>query len=312
MTRGILELGLVSSEGIPAADDNVEVRFKRDGKSVDPVRGLAFPPIHHFELAAFPEVAVWTFEILPSRFRPRNCGAFALTNGETVRRRITVLRRPDKWAARFTPWASLGVDFEKLKALLDASSRVALIDGGKPLGSFSGRRYDDAGTKPLILAKATLLNLAAKLSRETAPGGAPWFDGIQEVLGVGRERMLALVSARIANDVERLAATQPDGYRASPAKNHRKNIPAGYTIERITSVKTDERKGNLQLTVARVRDAKGKARVVADIDIDENGRFVSHMLDVFKHKHTGGTHPFDVHECLQLCYGLFDSGYRLV
>lgn len=311
MNSGFLELGLVSAEGVPAADDNVEVRFKRDNKPVDPVRALAFPPLHVFELAAFPAVSVWSFELLPSRYRSRNGGAFALTQGETVKRRITVLRRPDKWTARFTPWAALGPDFDKLKTLLASSAQVALIESGKPVGLFAEAAYDDVDAKPLILAKATLLNIAAKLNREAAPGGASWLDGLQEVLAMGRERIVAHATTKLANDVERLAEKQPEGYKVSPAKNHRKNIPSAFTIERITSVKTEESKGNLQLTVARVRDAKGKARIVADIDIDENGRFVRHMLDVFKHKHTGGTHPFDIHECLQLSYGHFDAGYRL-
>jgi hypothetical protein len=63
----------------------------------------------------------------------------------------------------------------------------------------------------------------------------------------------------------------------------------------------------------------GSAEVMwlLDTDIDENGQFVKHLYDaLFKHKFTGGTHPFDIHECLKkkalIAERSLDLGYELV
>ena len=55
-------------------------------------------------------------------------------------------------------------------------------------------------------------------------------------------------------------------------------------------------------------------QVLLDADIDESGDLLGHVLDLFKHKVTGGTHPHDIHELLVLQEGTgegFDLGYRL-
>jgi hypothetical protein len=54
--------------------------------------------------------------------------------------------------------------------------------------------------------------------------------------------------------------------------------------------------------------------VLLDADIDERGDLLGHFLDLFKHKVTGRTHPFDIHELLVLQAGngpRFDPGYHL-
>jgi len=42
-----------------------------------------------------------------------------------------------------------------------------------------------------------------------------------------------------------------------------------------------------------------------------SGALISHVLDLFKHKVTGGTHPFDIHEILRLMFH-HPLGYTLV
>jgi len=78
------------------------------------------------------------------------------------------------------------------------------------------------------------------------------------------------------------------------------------------SVKTTEDKGNLQLTLSPATDPSGAAVTLLDADIDENGTLLGHLADLFKHKFTGGTHPYDIHEFLRLEDQSRPLSYRLV
>jgi hypothetical protein len=63
--------------------------------------------------------------------------------------------------------------------------------------------------------------------------------------------------------------------------------------------------GNLQLTFAT--NAQEQFAVDADLD-DHQG--IKHAFDVIKHKFSGDTHPYDIHEVLVKFHGI-DPGYRL-
>jgi hypothetical protein len=63
--------------------------------------------------------------------------------------------------------------------------------------------------------------------------------------------------------------------------------------------------GNLQLTFAT--NAQEQFAVDADLD-DHQG--IKHAFDVIKHKFSGDTHPYDIHEVLVKFQGI-DPGYRL-
>ncbi len=51
---------------------------------------------------------------------------------------------------------------------------------------------------------------------------------------------------------------------------------------------------------------------ILDADLDENGKLMAHLADLFKHRFTGGTHPFDIHEYLVLEDPVRSLGYELV
>ena len=51
---------------------------------------------------------------------------------------------------------------------------------------------------------------------------------------------------------------------------------------------------------------------LVDADIDEHGTFWGHLGDLIKHRFTGGTHPYDIHEYLLLRRPTLNLGYRLV
>ncbi|MBA3439270.1 MAG: hypothetical protein H0T92_05310 [Pyrinomonadaceae bacterium] len=70
--------------------------------------------------------------------------------------------------------------------------------------------------------------------------------------------------------------------------------------------------GNVQLTIAPGRYASGNDILLLDADIEETGALFKHLADLFKHKFTGGTHPFDIYEYLALTHRNRPRGYELI
>ncbi len=72
-------------------------------------------------------------------------------------------------------------------------------------------------------------------------------------------------------------------YEATPAENHRPNVPAALQsrIVEMVSLKSTHARGNVQLTLTRLRDPE---EFLLDADIDESGELLRHLLDLFKHK----------------------------
>jgi hypothetical protein len=315
--KGFFDLGLLDVRGQIAHDESTDVRFLRgrDRHVVLEAPGLEFPPRHLFELPAFPQASNLLCEVTPSRFRHRETGFFTLTDRERVSRSLTILRLPEKWNARFERWKDLPSEFAALKNLLGNSPDLKVI-GGKALGTFSDGAYDDVDDYRTILAKASLLNLYAKLSRLEEPTGSnrSWFSFVVRLLEIGRERLIALADPALAPVVERVRQNlgQFSGYRAAEdPEGHRRNVPEPMQsrIRRIISIKSREDQANLQLSVFTTDDP---SLVIVDADIDENGELLAHLADVFKHWFTGGTHPFDIHEYLALTDQDLRLGYELV
>lgn len=315
--KGFFDLGLLDVRGQIATDESTDIRFLRgsDRRVLQDHRGLAFPPRRRFELPAFPQAQNLFCEITPGRFRHRQSGFFTLTDRETISRSLTVLRLPDKWNARFDRWRQLSARFAALKTALGNSPDLKVI-GGRTLGAFVDTAYDDVDDDRTILAKASLLNLHAKLSGFIEPTGTnrSWFSFIAKILEIGRERLIALVDPAMAGIVETVRSNLDrfEEYRAAEdPEGHRKNVPEPLRgrVQRIFSVKSDERNANVQVTVFTTDDPN---LVILDADIDENGELLAHLADVFKHWFTGGTHPFDVHEYLILADQDLQTGYELV
>ena len=230
-------------------------------------------------------------------------GIFTLTDGKTITRQPTVFRIPNLWNASFVKWANLGDPFKPLRDALNASPDVR-VKGGRLLGKFVTNTYNgvDSGDRVTVHAKACLLNLFGKLIncvKEPTFNRKPWFGFVQQILEIGRERLIALVEeemlvrvTKIHTDIDQF----PD-YKRTPVGDHNRNIPAGFTFSKssMVSVKTKEDTGNLQLTLTPATDAEGKSVTILDADIDENGKLMAHLGNLFKHAFTGGTHPFDIH-----------------
>lgn len=319
--RGTLELTLLHADGTPAPDPRTIVTFLRmPGGDEIGRRSVSFPPRpRRFAVPAFPDEHAVGCVITPQRYRHREVGVFTLTDGETIRRQPNVFRLPHRWEPSFTKWASLPRALSALKRLLSASPDVR-VKGGRRLGSFTAATYDDVDPADRVAAnaKACLLNLFVKLeaTREPVFGRRPWARFLTAVLEIDRERVIALAEEELFARVSEIHANvdRHEQYKRTPVGDHGKNIPAGFTFRRadMVSIKTREDHGNVQLTVTKAADASRAPVTILDADIDENGRLMAHLADLFKHKFTGGTHPFDIHEYLLLEVPGRALGYTLV
>jgi hypothetical protein len=321
--KGFLRLSLLDVRGQQAVDTDTQIDVvKLDGGAARILRfqDLSFPPVNRLELPAFPKINNLFCEVLPKRYRHCKTDIFSLNDGEEREYELRVVRAPKQWKAQFTPWNQLPVNCEWLKKVLERST-VKVIKG-ETLGQFTGDKYDQAGAERTVLAKASLLNLFAKLKLTPEPigGQRPWFSFIERILVIDRERLFALVDPEMGEIVKRIRENigQFSHYEKSVAKDHinklKESLPE-YRISRseIISVKTNERHANLQLTLAPARDPAGNNVMLLDADIDENGDLLNHLIDVtLLHPTSGGTHPFDIHEYLLRSHRNLQLGYELL
>jgi len=316
--QGFFQLGLLDVAGRPVNESNVKVRFLRisENQAISSAAELKFPPPHRFSVPAFPQESNLLCEVTAPRYRQRRSGIFTLTDGETIIRNLTLLRRPDKFSASFTLWDQLPSLFLPLKDVLKKSSAVK-VKGGKLLGKFTEAAYDGVTQKVEVSAKAALLNLYTKLTdlKEPTAGKEPWFSFVREVVEIGHERFIAVVNPKMGEIIRNIKNNIGGfkDYKNTPAQNHFGNIPAGFRVQKskMFSIKSTEDHGNIQLTMALGKDASGNELFILDADIDENGQLMAHLADLFKHKFTGGTHPFDIHEYLALSHPNRPLGYEL-
>lgn len=265
---------------------------------------------------------VMVCEVDPKRYRFAFSPVFFGTPGTQVRKTIVLWREPAEWTPAFTAWSDLPRPFAPLKKVLRASRDIALFDRRHP-GSVIApllveQAYDTLDGRDATLAKTALLNIWFRLdsTREPIGGERSWFSFVTRIVSIGRERMLAMVDpamhalvCQVHEHVDRFSAD----YERTPAENHRPNVPATLQprIVDMVSVKSTHRHGNFQLTLTRLREPD---EVLLDADIDESGDLLGHLLDLFKHKISGGTHPHDIHEIFLHQRGTaagLDLGYRL-
>ena len=259
-------------------------------------------------------------EIDAKRFRFVHSPVFFRSPGPPVRKQSQLFREPKAWTPRFTRWNDLPVAFGGLQRVLAVSPKVTLFREVQPIGDLLVEAaYDGMSGEEVTLAKTALLNSHFRLNRTLEPVSAnrSWFSFVLRLIAIGRERFLAFVEPEMETLVREIH-THIDQFRAdyerTPTENHRGNVPAALQsrITSMVSIKSTHRKGNFQLTLTHL---SGPDEVLLDADIDENGDLLGHLLDLFKHKITGGTHPHDIHELLVLQEGQtagFDLGYRLV
>ena len=322
--EGFLELKLLDVVGNPANEPKLRVVFFRvEGNKQlgSAITGLSVPPALRFKLPAFPQEKRLYCRVEPSRYRLRNSETFQLTDGQTTTREVHVMRRSDSWKPDFVEWDDLDALFTPLKKVLERSSNVK-VKSGATLGLFTAGAYNSVADGEVeaktVIAKTALLNLYTKLSTMIEPINKvePWFSFVREIHVIGRERFIASVEPRMGDlirEVKKNLSKFKD-YKDTPAQNHFENFPASLQVQKskMFSVKSDEDHANVQLTIAPGKDSNGNEAFYLDADIDENGRLLAHMLDLFKHKISGGTHPHDIHEYLTKVHRGRPLGYNLV
>lgn len=260
--------------------------------------------------------STYRVELNPSRFSP------ALRVLSVVKDDLevtgTMIRRATQWTPTFTPWAGLGAGFAALQTVLSASPALRIGRVTAPV-AFIKSEYDNVAPddESRVFAKASLLNMYGLLTAEPRPGtaGGNWFDGISELLLATRERVIGRIDDSDAKLIERIDRGAHSGrYKSAPAVKHVDNfreIP-GFVFDpkKLVSIKTKDKFGNIQLTVAR-GTLDGASAVLVDADCDENGQAFAHLLDLPKHAVTGGTNPFEIHEILAHRDPVRDLGYLL-
>jgi hypothetical protein len=258
-------------------------------------------------------------ELDTKRFRFAHSPVFFRSPGRPITKKTQLLREPKEWTPRFTRWSDLPPGFADLKRVLRTSPDVTLFKAPQSIapllveGSYDGMSGDD-----IIMAKTALLNAHYRLNTVREPVSARnWFSFVSRIVAIGRERFLAFVDPEMETLVRQIHANIEEfraDYERTPSENHRGNVPADLQprISSMISIKSSHSKGNFQLTLTHL---SAPDEVLLDVDIDENGELLGHIVDLFKHKITGGTHPHDIHELLVLQEGEspgFDLGYRLI
>ncbi|MEO6010840.1 MAG: hypothetical protein ABIU38_22525 [Vicinamibacteraceae bacterium] len=257
------------------------------------------------------------------RYRFARSPVFMTATGSSHAFDGSLLREPDEWRPRFTPWASLSDLFERLREVLRGSEDIALLDTDRTLPSFADAAYDAVADlkadRKAVLAKTALLNIYYRLRTAGPPiaGAEPWFSFVQKVIAIDKERVLAYVEpemARVVREVLDSIEHFKDDFEPADSSLHRKNVPAALQprIRKMFSIKSSHDQGNYQLTIIELG---GPDAVLLDADIDESGTFWGHARDLFKHVVTGGTHPVDIHEILvrqERTTPGFDLGYALI
>jgi hypothetical protein len=319
---GKLGLTIRNVENQPALDPNTRIDVKRkDGMAILRFKELNLPLNGQLEIPAFPQESNLFCDVTPKRYRNFRTEYFTLLTSAPGTIEARAMRLPKQWGVRFTAWNQLSADFTPIKTVLE-NSNVKVIKGEK-LGKFAENKYDAVSAEKTVLAKTALLNLFAKMSVLPEPVGEmrPWFSFVDRILAVDKERFYAVVDGEMGEIVKHVKANlhKFKTYESVVADNHfeklQETLPEFRIIRsKMFSVKTDDRNGNLQLTMAPARDlATGADALLLDADIDENGNLLKHLIDVlFVHPFNGGTHPFDIHEYLVLAHPSRALGYEMV
>jgi hypothetical protein len=320
--QGVLKLSLKDVRDQLAVDPDTKIdAIRLDGAAMTiGTFNLRFPTDQGLRLPAFPQARNLVCEVKPRRYRHCKTDIFSLTDGKVLPFEMRVVRNPKEWQAQFTLWNQLSSRFEGLKSILDIS-RIKVINGPS-LGKFTNDIYDQITDTRTVMAKASMLNIFTKLMLTPEPIGGmhPWFSFIRQILLIDRERFFAIVDPEMGEIFKRILQNidEFNHYKKADHSLHvnrlEQNLP-GFRIfkSKIRSLKTDERHANLQFTLAPATDASGNDVLLLDVDIDEHGVLLNHLIDVILvHPINGGTHPFDVHEYLRRSHRNLEFGYELI
>jgi len=230
------------------------------------------------DVPAFP-TGNWLVEIFPGKYRIKSVFLDLPSNGERTIRE------------------TLFVDPGRVKAVLPTANDIQTMSRWSALRDVLGKstiQYDALKDQQ----KAGLLNLFAKMSDDSAAGAWEHMVGVFEVKP-------ARIYATVKDDLWTKVQTLPQRFHEEPDNGSMHKFGGEWTrLAEHASFKTPDPMGNLQLTFAS--NAKKEKAVDADLD-DHQG--LKHAFDVIKHKFSGDTNPYDIHEVLVKFQGI-DPGYH--
>ena len=157
--------------------------------------------------------------------------------------------------------------------------------------------------------RATILNLCAKMSKETTKNGAKLITFVESIDQTWLDnKHLERIYARVKKELLPALRNHPQVYFSVNGGMH--HFPGGWTsVKEPDSFKTlRDSAGNIQFTFAQKDNEEGH---LADIDLDDH-KGLDHIADVLKHKFSGkNTDPYDIHQTLVFAQQL-DPEYRLL
>jgi hypothetical protein len=192
-----------------------------------------------------------------------------------------------------------GPDFAGLsggaRAILN-QSRVPLFNDGQ--GGFLQGPQLYAALDRFPLLKACFLNITAKSAATMLPDGQAVLDHMLGLVRLEQDRLFMNVTAALVEETG-----QSNAFHAVNSVLH-DPLP-GYTI--ISSFKTFDKYGNLQLTFQRKGDTGTDYAV--DVDIDD-AQGIEHIFQVVRNSVKGPTNPYDIHDILLQQSPAVDPGYE--
>jgi hypothetical protein len=157
--------------------------------------------------------------------------------------------------------------------------------------------------------RATILNLCAKMSKETIKNGAKLITFVDSIDRTWLDKKhFERIYARVKKELLPALRNHAQIYFSVNGGMH--HFPDGWTsVKEPDSFKTlRDSAGNIQFTFAQKDNQEDH---LADIDLDDH-KGLAHVADVLKHKFSGGnTNPYDIHQTLLFAQQL-DPEYRLL
>jgi hypothetical protein len=150
------------------------------------------------------------------------------------------------------------------------------------------------------LLKGCFLNIIAKSAATILPDSKRVVDHFKELLRLEQDRLFLRTSAALLEETSASHA-----FHAAPSNLH-EPLP---DFRIVSSFKTFDKYGNLQLTFQR-RGNTGDHYAV-DVDIDD-AQGIEHIFQVLRNSVHGPTNPFDIHEILLRQTPPVDPGYGFV
>jgi hypothetical protein len=150
------------------------------------------------------------------------------------------------------------------------------------------------------LLKACFLNIVAKSGATGLPDGSSCLDHFQGVVRLEQDRFFVRTSAALVEETG-----HSNAFHSVSAALH-DPMPGYHTV---SSFKTFDRYGNLQLTFQRRGDTGDD--YAADVDIDDAQGF-EHIFQVLRNTVEGPTNPYNIHDILLQQIPRVNPGYGFV